>query len=515
MARKKTLAAMCAAFAVTTMTWGFGGPDLVICRIGGTNTTSGFSNLTSGSGVNGFRAFSADSVVCNYGNAQCAWDAGLPEPDNNHPVISQTLYRLRNGRLIQIGQSWAKHGGNATNQPECGLTCSPSGTSSILGIGCCDAYNALTNGTQFVGPKSEVNPYTGYFPYPFCSPKDGGMTCPPTTTAIDRRLQVADADIDTTTAGVQYFMQIHIITPDEVLNATPRTDDNNCSYRPLAFAANHNISAWTGVTVASTPVIKAWKLNGLGPGIADPDVVEAIIDVPGDGRFYLAAKASRAGAGLWQYEYAVQNYNSDRAAGSFSLPLPVGTALQSVFFRDIDSHSGEPYSNTDWPFTTTPTSIRWATEPHATNPNANSLRWDTLYNFRFQCNMPPASRPITLGFFKPGGRGAPASMMVMLPGPDRDCNGNLIADSVDIANATSQDLNADGVPDECQSACPADIVQTGTVNSDDLIAVISSWGTCPSPANCPADVVPPARDGLVNTDDLLLVITSWGACPAP
>ena len=32
----------------------------------------------------------------------------------------------------------------------------------------------------------------------------------------------------------------------------------------------------------------------------------------------------------------------------------------------------------------------------------------------------------------------------------RDCNGNLIPDSIDIADATSQDVNGDGIPDECQ-----------------------------------------------------------------
>ena len=56
----------------------------------------------------------------------------------------------------------------------------------------------------------------------------------------------------------------------------------------------------------------------------------------------------------------------------------------------------------------------------------------------------------------------------------------------------------------------------GVVNIDDLVRVITSWGFCPGPGSCPADVAPPlAGNGLVNIDDLVLVITSWGRCPAP
>ena len=51
---------------------------------------------------------------------------------------------------------------------------------------------------------------------------------------------------------------------------------------------------------------------------------------------------------------------------------------------------------------------------------------------------------------------------------------------------------------------------SGTVNIDDLVTVITSWGTCGSP--CPADVAPGSGDGVVNIDDLVQVITAWGAC---
>ena len=61
---------------------------------------------------------------------------------------------------------------------------------------------------------------------------------------------------------------------------------------------------------------------------------------------------------------------------------------------------------------------------------------------------------------------------------------------------------------------PGDIAPPGgdgAVNVQDLLAVISAWGTCPKqPASCFADVAPAPGDGVVNVIDLLFVISNWG-----
>jgi probable HAF family extracellular repeat protein len=59
--------------------------------------------------------------------------------------------------------------------------------------------------------------------------------------------------------------------------------------------------------------------------------------------------------------------------------------------------------------------------------------------------------------------------------------------------------------------CIGDISSDGAVNVDDLVAVILSWGVCPS-APCTADIAPPGGNGQVDVDDLVLVIMGWGAC---
>jgi len=67
--------------------------------------------------------------------------------------------------------------------------------------------------------------------------------------------------------------------------------------------------------------------------------------------------------------------------------------------------------------------------------------------------------------------------------------------------------------------CEADLAPAGgpdgTVNVQDLLAVIGAWGPCGKGA-CPADVAPPGPpqgDDIVNVQDLLAVIGAWGACP--
>jgi hypothetical protein len=126
------------------------------------------------------------------------------------------------------------------------------------------------------------------------------------------------------------------------------------------------------------------------------------IDVPGDGRFVLAYKTTDIGGGQYHYEYALLNNNSDRGAQALSVPVGVGATISNVGFHDIDYHSGEPFSNTDWTSSVTGSTVSWAGVPHATNPNANALRWSTTYNYRFDSNAAPIPGTLTITLFKPG-----------------------------------------------------------------------------------------------------------------
>lgn len=74
------------------------------------------------------------------------------------------------------------------------------------------------------------------------------------------------------------------------------------------------------------------------------------------------------------------------------------------------------------------------------------------------------------------------------------------------------------LPAPTMPTCVPDIAPpggNGTVNVDDLLLVINSWGPCPQPCppHCTADIAPPGGNCVVNVDDLLAVINGWGPCP--
>ncbi|MBI4717941.1 MAG: hypothetical protein HY763_09075 [Planctomycetes bacterium] len=456
------------------------GPDVIVGDLHETGAYGSSSDIA---------AFSVGTISCNIGGAPLNWFSNT----NQHPVIGQNMYRLRNGRFEQIGQSWLKHGFFALSGTLCsgpgGCTGDPSG--QHLGVGCSDPYSASLNGSQGnLGPRSQVNAYTGVYPYPWSAP-----SAPPT---IGRRLQVHHADLDSSlNPGAIYYVEGQYVTPDD---AAAGNQNNNASYRRVVVSGgpgNYTLGL-SSTTQRERPAIRAWRDN-------DPSVVETDVQIPGDGIMLLAARATDLGGGIWRYEYALQNLNSDRCAGSFSVPHYPGAILTNVGFHDVDSHSGEPYDLTDWVSGSTGTAAEWTTDPFAANPNANAVRWGTLYNFRFDISAPPTTTTVTIGLFKPG---SPASVDAVSIGPvpvPPDCNNNGIGDMCDIdcgppggscdvpGCGQSQDCAPDGVPDECEA-------------DDDNDRVPNSCDRCPGfddALDADRDDVPDACDRCPGFDDLL------------
>ena len=58
--------------------------------------------------------------------------------------------------------------------------------------------------------------------------------------------------------------------------------------------------------------------------------------------------------------------------------------------------------------------------------------------------------------------------------------------------------------------CIGDIDNNGVVDTNDVLAVIGSWGECPDEGECPADV---DLSYVVDVSDLLWVIGQFGDCP--
>ena len=412
-------------------------------------------------------AFSIGTTSCNAGDVELTW---IPGGNHLHPEIPQNMFRLKGDRFEQIGQSWIKHGFFALQGNACGFGCISSGTGTRLGVGCSDPYGAGINGAQNnMGPRSDVNVFTGT--YVETGVEFTGFE------VIDRRLQVHDVDLDPAlNDGAMYFAESQYVTPDD---AQDGNGENNASYRrllvgldngmndssdPCAGVPNIDLGEYciklTGqyLTQRRDPGIRAWKDH-------DPEVTETDIRIPGEGLFLLSAKAIDLGNGSWEYEYALQNLNSHQSCNSFSLPLPSGTIIGETGFHDVDYHSrrtgGVNYDDTDWPATITDSFISWSTGQHATTPNANALRWGTLYNFRFVTNAAPSETTATLGLFRPGDSSAITGSTIG-PAGVRDCNDNGIPDSCDISCDAlgcegecggSVDCIGNSIPDECEVDC--------------------------------------------------------------
>jgi len=372
--------------AAATMTAQAAGPDVIVGEL------PDVSNFTSSGAIGGKRSYSVGTTSCNVGDVPLLWISST----NQHPVISGNIYRILDGKFEQLGQSWLKHGFTALQGSVCGpCTANPNGTR--LGVGCSDPYSSGLNGSQGgLGPKSEVNASTGAFPYPWVN---RGTSA----TALDKRIIVNDADMGV--SGAQYFVASMYVAPDDALAGNAL---NNQSYRGINVNATNKDISLTGTTRRQSPAIFAWRDT-------DPSVVLNSVDVAGDGRFWVGVKVAPNGTGGYRYFYAVQNLNSHQGGQSFTVPIPAAAVISNVTFRDVDYHSGEPFALTDWTPTVTSSSVSWSTQTFAQNQNANALRFDTVYNFSFDCNLPPAAGNAALGLFRSGGSVAASTL---IPSPD-------------------------------------------------------------------------------------------------
>lgn len=392
------------------------GPDVIVGELFG-EALSPLAIVNHGSPAADpdMAGYSVGTISCNIGDVRVNWI----QNSNQHPVICANLYRLKDGRFEQIGMSWVKHGFLALAETLCsgpgGCTAPPSGHPDFgkyLFPGCSDPYSASLNGTQVrLGPRSNINATTGAFTYPYSTIGQANSADP-----LWKRIQVREEDINPAlNAGALYYMEGQYVAADD---AAAGNGLNNASYRRVVVtesSAGVFQMTLTDTTVREQYGINAWRAN-------DPSVVESSALVPGDGLFNLAAKVTNLGGGMWHYEYALHNYNSHRSGQAFTVPLPAGAVASAFGFHDCDHHGGdgEPYPNTysgtDWPATLLSNAVSWATTPHATNANANALRWGTLYNFRFDCDRPPVTGDVTLALFRPGTPAA-VSLSTLVPGP--------------------------------------------------------------------------------------------------
>jgi len=363
------------AFLMSSLVHAAGSPDVTVLTLGDT--------INYGA-ANGVRGYSVGTTSCNIGDAPLNWCTGSGcapgAGPTDHPTIAQNLYRLKNGRLDQIGASWLKHGFVSLNNQSsaCGTgTCtSPPFGGRQLGVGCTDPYGASLNGSRPLGRRSEVNATTGEFP----QPSQNGQA----STIWNQRIATPEVDLSAASnPGARYFVEGQYIANDD---AEAGNGLNNASYREVSIAANFNL-VFVGGTIPQKATLKAWP--SFEPGVDIENVDVNMVGTPIQ-RFHVARKVTSPSPGTWHYEYAIHNMNSDRAADRFTVEFAGATTITGIGFKDIDSHSGEPYDVTDWGNTASANSVVWQAPAFVASPaNGNALRWATQYNFWFDANRPP------------------------------------------------------------------------------------------------------------------------------
>jgi len=385
--------------------------------------------------------------------------------DNRHPFIGQNMFRLREGRLEQIGQAFIKHGFFSEN-----AMCDAQPDGQHLGVGCFDTYDTISNQIfLYLGPRSEINPLTGYwepcgshfdtglYGYPVSDPGD----CIRTHGAsghggTEHRLGVADQDVLAADSSSDIFIEgFYIVAGDDNIS-------NNWRHERLQMD-------WI-------PSVNRWGFTDIGPQVQAP-VIETWADEldtafpMSEGEVLVGMRTVDLGGGAaFRYEYNVYNLNLHREIDSFSVPLGDGVTLLLNDFHASPEDEEPQYATDDWVPTVTADSITW----NAPAPNMgageefpNTIRYGTMYTFWFVTTEAPGTGMVAVDQYKPGVEGTLTAILSVPCSLDADINGDGVVDTADLGLLIS----------EFGTAGPAsDLNDDSIVDTADLGLLISDFG---------------------------------------
>lgn len=327
-------------------------------------------------------------------------------PEDQHPYLVWSLYRLHDGRFEQLAVSGVKHAFNTINQ-----NCNPDLvdcsylSGNVLGPDCEDIYSVTTNDENgLMGPRDEVEASIGRFE---SSPSffDPGGTGDQTHNAgsFENRLLVDPAELDT--PGAEYFVESwYVIQCDAEIW-------NSMGYRevdpePLG-------SGWEFNEVGDFqqgPAISEW----ISPGL-DPSPTHVVVTVlsedpdagcPGgmpQGHLRLLVDVEGPDEGEYRYRYAVQNFDLDRGVERIGFPVGASPDADSFF-------SAAPNDMSTW------AGRRDACQVEFVNHQAGG-DWLALNNVEFVTTAAPVEGSLALEL---AGNGSPGVVWVdtLVPAAD-------------------------------------------------------------------------------------------------
>lgn len=452
----------------------------------GTDVTNTLGSLGSpgttqggrfGTFPNGQQTWGVTTTSCNVGTINVPW---LRDMNVDHPQMGMWMYREYNGRFEQISQfTGVKHGFTSTNSPGCG-SC-PGGAGTSLVIGCTDTYGASLNYSHtYMAPPNEINPWTGLWVsrgshfdrgFPPVSPPQNsdnvrsGINFPSSNPGY--RNLVWDSGLNVT--GATFWVSAYY----NVIGEPDANRENN-------FASQRFNASWTG---------SQWNWSVAGGHTQRPaiymwtgaTVTHANNNNGADGRFYVAVKVTGPTAGMYHYEYAVFNRDNNGEGGKVRIPVCSTATLTNASFRDTDLTGAN-----DWTVT------RSGYELVFTAPAGNSLSWGNMFNFSFDCDVPPSQSVVSIDEATVGAGSNPAVHVIS----SSPLGARNISIGAGCSNATPPVLDGVGVATIGNSSFA--INTTNVAGNSSNIYLVSA-----SPANLPIG----ACTVWVNPAQLILVTT--------
>ncbi len=303
-------------------------------------------------------------------------------PEDQHPFLVWNVYKMTDGRMEMLAGSGVKHAFLTIN-----VNCNSCGSSHVLWPECEDTYSSGNNDTStYQGPRDEIEASLGLWDN--CgSFFDPGCTGNQTDFAgqWENRLLVDPTEFQQ--PDTQYFMDAwYVVQYDANIW-------NTMGFRPIDPSPSGGGWFMNAGSFSQGPVISQWVPENTSNPMADHDVITIPSETPGapypdnmpQGHLRLLVKVTETQPGRFRYNYALQNYDFDRAMEGFRIDIPDGATVHDTWFGDIDDNAGN-----DWNITVNNDHVLFEA------PAGNPLTWFTLFNFEIELDAQPVNSDVVL-----------------------------------------------------------------------------------------------------------------------
>ncbi|GJM09138.1 MAG: hypothetical protein DHS20C11_14140 [Lysobacteraceae bacterium] len=338
----------------------------------------------------GLVAATPSATLVNEGTADVPWwtkfdDGNPPYNNDQHPFLVWSMYKLKDGRLDQVGFSEVKHAFFTVN-----TACDCSG-GHILWLGCEDTYGVGTNESrgslgfrQFIDPDKGIwrrcgsawddSPVPGVGQCAGEVSGDGNSDAPPTGDAYDRRMTMLSSDVSDPDA--EYLFQAWYVVRDDI------NIFNTMGFRGVDPSQSFTWTNGAGLTPYSDgPVFDYWIPATKGTSTQ----INALVPTGGAGSMKLGVNVVVEGD-MFRYNYALMAFDFNGEVSHVEIPGGLGAAFSDYQFA-------APYAATTADWTADLTDNVFAFAPTVAEDN---LKWGRMVTFSFLSPDVPVASTATI-----------------------------------------------------------------------------------------------------------------------